>query len=193
MKITVGIDEAGRGPLAGPVSVACVAIYSDEVQKAFPVVRDSKKLSPKKRETWFEEILRLQKEGALSYASELVGAGIIDTKGITYAIKQGIATVLGGVDVPVDTHILLDGGLKAPREFTNQKTIIRGDEQELSIALASIVAKVTRDRYMVKLAEKYPEYGFEIHKGYGTKKHMELITAHGLSPEHRKTFCRRFR
>jgi ribonuclease HII len=192
MQTIVGIDEAGRGPLAGPVSIACVAIHSQAVDEAFPIVRDSKKLSPKKREVWFEEIIRLQKEGALSYTVLLVDAQTIDTKGITHAIKKGIATVLGGVDVPVDTHILLDGGLKAPKEFIHQKTIIRGDEQELSIALASVVAKVTRDRYMVKLAEEYPEYGFEIHKGYGTKTHMEAILKRGLSPIHRRTFCRRF-
>ena len=192
MKTVVGIDEAGRGPLAGPVSVGCVAIYSDEVQKTFPIVRDSKKLSPKKREVWFEEILRLKEEGALSYASDLIGSDIIDTKGITHAIKQGIATVLVEVKVPVDTQILLDGGLKAAYEYPNQKTIIRGDEQELSIALASVVAKVTRDRYMTELAEKYPDYGFEVHKGYGTKKHIEAIVEKGLSSVHRKTFCRRF-
>lgn len=192
MKTIVGIDEAGRGPLAGPASVACVAIHSDEVQRAFPIVRDSKKLSPKKREVWFEEILRLKKEGALSYASDLIGADIIDTKGITHAIKQGVVIVLAEVNVPTDTQILLDGGLKAPQEYTNQKTIIRGDEKELAIALASVVAKVTRDRYMIELAQTYPEYGFEIHKGYGTKKHIQAIVEKGLSVVHRKTFCRRF-
>ncbi|MCR4274455.1 MAG: ribonuclease HII [Candidatus Campbellbacteria bacterium] len=192
MQTVIGIDEAGRGPLAGPVSVACVAIHSLDVQEAFPIVRDSKKLSPKKREVWFSEIVRLQKEGALSYTSQLVSERTIDLKGITHAIAQGIFDALKSVNMPKDTQILLDGGLKAPQEFIHQKTIIKGDEKELAIALASIVAKVTRDKYMVELAQKYPEYGFEVHKGYGTKKHIQVLLKRGLSPIHRKTFCRRF-
>lgn len=190
MKTVVGIDEAGRGPLAGPVSVACVAIRSDTVRKVFPKTRDSKKLSPKQRETWFAEICRLKKEGALSYAVKLVGARTIDAKGISFAIRHGILTALNIIDVPKNTHILLDGGLKAPEEYRHQKTIIRGDERELSIALASVVAKVTRDRYMVRIAKKYPVYGFEIHKGYGTSKHMRVLRKKGMAPVHRRTFCK---
>lgn len=189
MKIIVGIDEAGRGPLAGPVSVACVVIRSGAVSKAFPKTRDSKKLSPKRRDEWFEEIIRLKKEGALSCAVKLVGAHAIDSKGISFAIRQGITTILNTINVPKNTPILLDGGLKAPEKYRHQKTIIKGDEKELSIALASIVAKVTRDRHMVRVAKKYPAYGFEIHKGYGTKKHVDIVRKKGVTPLHRKTFC----
>ena len=92
---------------------------------------------------------------------------------------------------PQTCLVLLDGGLKAPREFIYQKTIIKGDEKELSISLASIAAKVTRDAYMTKLAKKYPAYGFEIHKGYGTKKHREAIKKHGPSEVHRMSFLGR--
>lgn len=190
MKIIVGIDEAGRGPLAGPVSVACVAICSGAVSKAFPKTRDSKKLSPKRRDEWFEEIMRLKKEGALSYAVKLVGARTIDSKGISFAIRQGITTILNTINVPKNTRILLDGGLKVPEKYRNQKTIIKGDEKELPIALASIVAKVTRDRFMVRAAKKYPVYGFEIHKGYGTKRHIQVVHKKGMTPLHRKTFCK---
>lgn len=190
MKTVVGIDEAGRGPLAGPVSVACVVIRSGAVRKAFPKTRDSKKLSPKRRDEWFEEIMRLKKEGALSYAVKLVNTHTIDSKGISFAIRQGITAVLNTVDVPKHTQILLDGGLKAPEKYRHQKTIIKGDEKELSIALASIVAKVTRDRYMMRIAKKYPAYGFEIHKGYGTKKHIQAIHKWGTTPLHRRTFCK---
>lgn len=190
MKTVVGIDEAGRGPLAGPVSVSCVAIRRmSAVRKIFPKTRDSKKLSPKQRETWFAEIRRLKKEGALSYAVKLVGARTIDAKGISFAIRQGISTVLNTTDMPKNTQILLDGGLKAPEKYRHQKTIIKGDEKELSIALASIAAKVTRDRYMVRIAKKYPRYGFDIHKGYGTKQHMQAIRRWGITLFHRKTFC----
>ncbi len=190
MKTVVGIDEAGRGPLAGPVAVGCVVIRSRAVRGAFPKTRDSKKLSPKQRDEWFAEIERLQKKGALSCAVRLVGARTIDTKGISFAIRQGISTVLNTLDLPKSTQIFLDGGLKAPEKYQHQKTIIKGDEKELSIALASIVAKVTRDRYMVRIAKKYPQYGFEIHKGYGTKAHISALRRNGLSPMHRKTFCR---
>lgn len=189
MKTVVGIDEAGRGPLAGPVAVGCVVIRSRAVRGAFPKTRDSKKLSPKQRDEWFAEIKRLQKKGALSCAVRLVGARTIDTKGISFAIRQGISTVLNTLDLPKSTQILLDGGLKAPEKYQHQKTIIKGDEKELSIALASIVAKVTRDRYMVRIAKKYSLYGFEIHKGYGTKRHIQAIRKKGITPLHRKTFC----
>lgn len=92
---------------------------------------------------------------------------------------------------PTDTTVLLDGGLKAPDEYKDQKTIIKGDEKEVCIALASIIAKVIRDRYMVKIAQKYPKYGFEEHKGYGTKKHYEAIQKSGISPLHRLCFLQK--
>ncbi|GMU74140.1 MAG: ribonuclease HII [Candidatus Campbellbacteria bacterium] len=190
MKTVIGIDEAGRGPLAGPVAVGCVVIRSRAVYKAFPRVRDSKKLSPQRRDEWFAKIRRLKREGALSYAVRMVSASLIDTHGIVWAISRGITSALKGVDARPGMNVLLDGGLRAPQEYTHQTTIIKGDEKELAIALASIAAKVTRDRYMVRVGKQYPRHGFGIHKGYGTKAHARAIRKFGVTPLHRKTFCR---
>lgn len=113
--------------------------------------------------------------------------------GISKAIKNCLEKSLKKLNVkPHECQVLLDGGLKAPSIYKNQKTIIKGDEKEWAIAFASIVAKVSRDTLMCRLAKKYPKYCFEIHKGYGTKKHCELIRKYGLSGEHRKCFCKNF-
>ncbi len=190
MKTVVGIDEAGRGPLAGPLCVGCVAVRSlAKVSKAFPKIRDSKKLSPKQREVWFGEIKQLQNDGALIYTSVFVSARSIDARGMSHALKVGIARALSKISVSTKARVLLDGGIHAPNEFRNQTTIIKGDEKELPIALASIVAKVTRDAHMILRARQYPKYAFETHKGYGTRRHMQAIRKNGLSPIHRRTFC----
>jgi len=187
----VGIDEAGRGPLAGPVAVGLVCIPKNFNKKLFGKAKDSKMLSEKVREEIFLETKKLHKEGLLKYAVSMVQAKAIDEKGISYAIKLCIKRCLKKCEVdPLKTRVLLDGSLKAPKEFKNQQTIIKGDQKEKVISLASIMAKVTRDRWMKRIAQKYPEYGFEIHKGYGTKKHRELIQKHGLCPIHRKSFCK---
>ena len=152
--------------------------------------RDSKKLSEKKREEWFEQIQgkALDMESAVAFSSNKV----IDTKGIVKAIEMAIEKIFAGFKKrPEECLVLLDGNLKAPKEFKNQKTIIKGDEKEPVISLASIVAKVSRDRYIVKLSEKYPEYCFEKHKGYGTKLHYEMIKKHGLCNIHRRSFLRK--
>ena len=205
----VGIDEAGRGPLAGPVSVAAVAVMSRSnldnkntspalVQSTALVqsragLRDSKKLTAKKREEWWKWLKQKQKNNQLKFAVSLVGEKIIDREGIVPAVRVGIRRCLKRLDLkPKQCQVLLDGSLVAPKIYRNQKTIIRGDEKIPIIMLASILAKVTRDRRMVKLAKVYPNYGLEIHKGYGTRAHYRALHQHGLSPLHRRSFLTKF-
>jgi ribonuclease HII len=184
----LGIDEAGRGPLAGPVAVG--AVYVRPTTKLLVHgLKDSKQLSALAREEWFHKIKEWQKEDKLRYSVSLVSNSVIDREGIVSAIETGIDRCLKKIIVPSNkTQVMLDGGLRAPARFINQKTIIRGDEKVAVIALASIVAKVTRDKHMERMALKYPKYGFEIHKGYGTLKHRKAIKKFGHSPIHRKTF-----
>jgi len=189
----VGIDEVGRGPLAGPVSVGVLMFPKNAhptLACIFGETRDSKKLGKKRREEWFLKIKKLQKEGVISYVVVSKSADFIDKKGISFAIRACIALALKKLKVEEKAEVLLDGSLRAPAHFKNQKTIIKGDEKELPIALASIVAKVTRDRKMVKLSQKYPGYFWDINKGYGTKVHRETIKKLGFSPLHRRSFCK---
>lgn len=196
----VGIDEVGRGPLAGPVAVGAVCVYAEHythLRKLFPVVRDSKKLSPKARGEWLVRIRDAEKAGLLVTAVAFVASSVIDKKGIASAIRMALAQALEDVApakpkkaTPSRGLVLLDGGLRAPLEYKNQRTIIKGDEKELLIALASIVAKVARDARMVKLGKKFPAYGFERHKGYGTRAHYDAIKQHGITTHHRRSFLK---
>ncbi|MDP3762591.1 MAG: ribonuclease HII [bacterium] len=183
----VGIDEAGRGPLAGPVTLAYVACPSRVYRRNFKNIRDSKKLTLKKREEWFSHITD---HPYLEFGVTSVGQGIIDRRGISRAVKIGIRRLLSRMQVR-PKMILLDGSLYAPPEYS-QKTIIKGDEKIPIIAAASVIAKVTRDRKMVRLAKKFPKYGFHIHKGYGTKLHCKLVKKYGLCDIHRRSFCTKF-
>jgi ribonuclease HII len=133
----------------------------------------------------------LKKEGKLNFSVALVSNKIIDGKGITYAIRKGIEGVLEKISAePNVSKVYLDGSLKAPSEFIDQETIIKGDEKIPVISLASIAAKVTRDRHMKEVAKLYVGYDFEIHKGYGTKAHMNFIKSLGICEIHRKTFVK---
>jgi len=191
-KFIVGIDEAGRGPLAGPVAVGLVCIPYDFNKRLLKKAKDSKVLSERVREEIFLETRRLHKDGLLTYAVSMVHAETIDKKGISHAIRLCIKRCLKKCNAnPEETHVLLDGSLKAPKEFVHQRTIIKGDQKEKVIGLASIMAKVTRDRYMKRVAKTYPEYGFEIHKGYGTALHRSIIKKKGISPVHRRSFVNR--
>lgn len=186
----VGVDEAGRGPLAGPVTVGLVSLPSDFDWELVPGVRDSKKISEKKREAIYVRVLELHVQKKLSYVVKSVSAQSIDSKGIAAAIRRSIEAGLLDLECIVDdTHIKLDGSLAAPPQY-RQETIIKGDDTEMVIGLASIMAKVTRDRYMIEQDNKYPMYGLAQHKGYGTKAHREAIAQHGFSPIHRQTYCR---
>ncbi|MBX9906910.1 ribonuclease HII [Patescibacteria group bacterium] len=193
LKYIIGIDEAGRGALAGPVSVGGILVTHDFDFSLFSKVKDSKQLSAKIREGVFREVQKAIKEGLLSYHVALISEKVIDTKGITYAVRKGVEEILKKLAIsPDQVSILLDGSLYAPKEYLFQKTIIKGDVTEPAISLASIMAKVTRDKKMISLQKKYPQYFFEIHKGYGTLLHREAITAHGLSAVHRRSFCKRW-
>ncbi len=189
MKYLVGIDEAGRGPLAGPVAVGVARVAEGyDVLAAFPGLNDSKKLTEKKRDALYEILMQEVKAGNVRVRVCLSGESTIDEKGIAYAIRSALARGLETLlPDPKEGKVLLDGSLKAPKEY-EQETIIGGDGKEPVIMLAALAAKVTRDRLMIKLAKEYPQYGFEGHKGYGTKAHMNAIREFGISPVHRKSF-----
>jgi ribonuclease HII len=190
MKYIVGVDEAGRGPLAGPVTVGLVKIPVDFDWELVPGVRDSKKISEKKRDVIYELVLKLHIAKKLLYVVKSVSAKSIDDKGISPAIRRSIDAGIGDLECDSkNTFIKLDGSLYAPMEF-EQETIIKGDDKEMVIGLASIMAKVTRDRYMIDQDNKYPMYGLAQHKGYGTKMHREAIAQHGFTPIHRQSYCK---
>ncbi len=189
----IGIDEAGRGPLAGPVSVGVACTIADFDWGQIEGVHDSKKLTEVKREAIYERAKELQKMGILDFAVVMVSAKVIDEIGIVPSVNRAMEKALVRLSlVPGDCMIKLDGGLKAPQEYIHQETIIKGDAKEKVIGLASIVAKVTRDRYMVQQSDKaaFLPYNFAKHKGYGTKAHREVIKEIGLSEIHRVSFCR---
>ncbi len=184
----IGIDEVGRGPLAGPVAVGAVAIKKHLLRK-FSTIKESKQLTVSKREAW-SDIIHTHQGNDLRIAVCVVSAKEIDRIGIAPAIKKALSGALRKLAVdPQDCKVLLDGGLTAPPQYLDQKTIIRGDASQTVIAMASVIAKVKRDALMIQLASAYPVYGFEQHKGYGTRAHMEALMRHGLSDQHRASFC----
>ncbi|MBI2025462.1 ribonuclease HII [Candidatus Kaiserbacteria bacterium] len=193
MRFMLGVDEAGRGPLAGPVAVGVVAVPEGfDVEREFPGVRDSKKLSGQKREKIFEMLEKRAEHGEVRFTVEFESAETIDNEGIAIAVRRalwrGVNKLVQEIGHPMSNfHILLDGALRAPPEYS-QETIINGDELVPIISLASVAAKVTRDKLMVELAKKYPEYGFEKHKGYGTALHYEMLKKHGLCDIHRRSY-----
>lgn len=195
MHYIIGVDEVGRGPIAGPVAVGAVVVAEEampELAERCEGFRDSKKLSEKKREEWSSRIKEYADQGLLRYTVSLIDAHYIDRAGIVPAIGHAASECLKSFKLdPNKCQVLLDRGITAPEEYADQKDIIKGDETELVIALASIVAKVTRDRRMVEYASEYPNYGFEQHKGYGTSKHYEAVKNHGLTPIHRRSFMGR--
>ena len=191
MGYVVGIDEAGRGPLAGPVAVGAVSIPLNFNKNFFKSIRDSKKLSSDDRDLWFELALEARKSGVLNFAVSLVSEKVIDRKGISYAIRLGIKRCLVALNVPEDSQVFLDGGIKAPIEFRHQLTVVKGDEKIPIVSLASIVAKVIRDRRMVKLSKKFPEFDFHMHKGYGTSLHRQALRKYGSTIIHRQSFLTR--
>lgn len=197
-KHIIGVDEVGRGPLAGPVAVGAVFIYAEhysKVSKMFPVVKDSKKLTAKSRDAWLLKIFEAEKKGFLVSSVQFVSSLEIDDEGIVLSIRKALARAIKKVKMfqsASSLQLLLDGGLRAPVSYEHQKTIIKGDEKELAVALASIVAKVARDRKMIKLSKKFPQYGFEKHKGYGTKGHYEAIGKYGITKHHRKSYLKKF-
>ena len=185
----LGVDEAGRGPLAGPVAVAVVAVPEGfDVAREFPGVADSKKLSAKKREALFQMLEMHAAAGTARFSVELESAVTIDTDGIAIAVERAVARgVYALARDATSVRVQLDGALRAPANYA-QETIIHGDATVPLISLASIAAKVTRDRLMNELSKTYPLYGFERHKGYGTKAHYAALHKHGLCVLHRRSF-----
>lgn len=189
-KWLIGIDEAGRGPLAGPVSVGVVKVPIAFDWSLIEGVDDSKKITPEKREALFRRAQYLRHHRELDFAVSMVGAPVIDQDGIVYAINTAMHRCIRRLELDPDTcQFKLDGSLKAPEHFS-QETIIKGDSLVPAIGLASILAKVTRDKYMQRIAHRYAQYGFEIHKGYGTKAHRQAIAQCGKSPIHRVSYCK---
>jgi len=206
-KYIIGIDEVGRGALAGNVTVAAVLLprksqipnYKLQTNSKFKILnsklklRDSKKLTPKQREIWFEY---LKNELRLPYAVASVSPKIIDkiniSKAANLAAGKAFSLLIKNSRLRIkNCEVFLDGGLYI--QNLKFKIIIRGDEKIPAISLASIIAKVSRDRQMINLHKKYPKYGFEKHKGYGTKKHFKAIRKHGPSKIHRLTFLKKMR
>jgi ribonuclease HII len=193
----IGIDEAGRGALAGPVSVGAV-LFPDDLdwregfalvtKRGKPILRDSKQLTAQQRDILFEYITA---HGRLRHASALVDAKTIDEIGIVNAANEAATVALASLGIrPSRVEVLLDAGLRVPKKWS-QESFIRGDERIPAIAFASIIAKVTRDRLMEDLASTHSAYHFEQHKGYGTLAHRRVIRASGLSEVHRASFCGR--
>ena len=183
IKVICGVDEAGRGPLAGPVCAAAVILPP---HLEIPGLTDSKKLTDKKR----RELFPIIKEQAIAWGIGLASEQEIDEINILQATFLAMQRALDQLNVKPDL-VLIDGNRE--KDFgLPVKTVVKGDSLSLNIAAASILAKVTRDDLMVELAQAHPEYGFEIHKGYGTKAHYAALTAHGPSPVHRMSFLKKF-
>ena len=180
--VVCGVDEAGRGPLAGPVYAAAVILPPDAHIEG---VNDSKKLSEKKRETLFDIIRQTAVSSCIASAS----VEEIDTHNILNATYLAMQRAVAGLSTQPQM-VLVDGN-RLPSLPMEAQAIVKGDSLSLSIAAASILAKVSRDRYMKELARQYPQYQLEKHKGYGTKLHRELIRQYGPSPIHRKTFLKK--
>lgn len=183
-KLIAGIDEAGRGPLAGPVCVAMVIMPLKE-ESIIEGVNDSKKLTEKKREKLFDEIIAK----AIAYHIEFVDELTIDTINILNATKLGMLSCINSIETKPD--IVLIDAVKINSDIETV-SIIKGDALSYSIACASILAKVSRDRLMIELDNQYPQYGFAKHKGYGTKLHIDNLKTYGKCPCHRESFIKNF-
>ena len=178
-RLIAGVDEAGRGPLAGPVCSAAVILPQDIVIDG---INDSKKLTEKKRELLFDIIC----EKAIAFSIEFVSPEVIDEINIRQATSLAMHNAVANLDVKAD-YVIVDGNDNIPFDIP-YSYIVKGDAKSQSIAAASILAKVSRDRLMVELDKEYPEYGLAKHKGYGTKVHCEAIQKYGVQPIHRKSF-----
>lgn len=193
IRYLVGVDEVGRGPLAGPLCVGACLMKARAARSFLRGIKDSKQLSHKERLRWRQALVRAASAESCRLSTALVGERSIDRDGLAAALTRAVCRALRRLGVaPESCRVLLDGGIRAPRTFPFQETIIGGDESVPLIAAASIIAKVRRDRHMIRLAKQFPQYGFERHKGYGTKEHYAALRRHGLSPVHRRSFLKKF-
>jgi ribonuclease HII len=180
--VVCGVDEAGRGPLAGPVFAAAVILPENYTHE---ILNDSKKLSEKKRDIVFDDIIR----DAVAYSVGIATEKEIDEINILNATFLAMRRAVDGLSVKPDLAYI--DGNQYPKTGVKEITIVKGDSKCMSVAAASIIAKVSRDRYMLKVAEEYPQYQFPKHKGYGTKLHYEMLEQYGVSPVHRKSFLKK--
>ena len=181
LEYIAGVDEVGRGPLIGPVVTACVVLPKDFKLEG---LTDSKKLTEKKREEYYEYIIN----NCTAWATGECSPAEIDEYNILEATKIAMKRAIDKVNSKLKLdYILIDGNMKFNFDY-NYQSIVKGDAKSISIAAASVVAKVTRDRMLIELDKKYPQYGFKDHKGYPTKKHIEAILEYGLIDGYRKTF-----
>ncbi len=178
-----GVDEAGRGPLCGPVVAAAVILPKDEYIEG---VNDSKKLTEKKREKLYDDIMKK----AVAVSIGISDVDVIEKVNILNATKLAMKQAIEKLSIKPD-YVLIDGNQMIDINI-KAETVVSGDAKSLSIAAASIIAKVTRDRMLIEFDKKYPEYGFAKHKGYGTKSHIEAIQKYGLTDIHRPSFCKKF-
>ena len=181
-KTVCGVDEAGRGPLAGPVYAAAVIL---PVGLEIAGLNDSKKLTEKKREELFDIITK----EAVCYSVGIADEKEIDEINILNATFLAMKRAISGLEIRPD-YAIIDGNC-APNSGISEETVVKGDGKVMSVAAASIIAKVSRDRFMQKIAQEYPEYQFEKHKGYGTRLHYEMIEKYGISPIHRRSFLKK--
>ena len=180
--VVCGVDEAGRGPLAGPVFAAAVILPENYPHE---ILNDSKKLSEKKRDLVYDDIVR----DAICWSVGIADEKEIDEKNILNATFLAMKRAVDGLKIKPDLAYI--DGNQYPKTGVKEITIVKGDGKCMSVAAASIIAKVSRDRFMLEIAEKYPEYQFSKHKGYGTKLHYEMIEKYGVSPVHRRTFLKK--
>jgi ribonuclease HII len=186
----LGVDEAGRGPLAGPVALGVVAVpLGFDIRREFKGVTDSKLLNPQKREIIFTEAERRARRGDLRFVVKFADHRHIDTHGIARSVETLVHSGVRELAGPSHSFVMLDGLLRAPARYP-QRTIIGGDLRVPLVSLASVLAKVVRDRTMEQLAVHYPGYGFEANKGYGTRAHLLALKRRGLCDIHRRTYCR---
>ncbi len=180
--IVCGVDEAGRGPLAGPVYAAAVILPENY---SHPVLNDSKKLTEKKRDEVYGDIVR----DAVAYSVGFATEKEIDEMNILNATFLAMKRAVDGLSIRPDLAYI--DGNQYPKTGVKEVTIVKGDAKCMSVAAASVLAKVSRDRFMLRMAEKYPEYQFPKHKGYGTRLHYEMIEKYGVSEIHRKSFLKK--
>ena len=177
-----GVDEAGRGPLCGPVCCAAVILNPEDPIEG---VNDSKKLTEKRRDALYEEITKR----ALAYKIIFISPQEIDERNILWATMDGMEQAVAGLAVTPD-YVLVDGNRCPPNLAQPAEAVVKGDANSASIAAASILAKVTRDTFMEEMDKQYPEYGFAVHKGYGTRRHYAALREFGPCPIHRRTFLK---